>query len=246
MLIPRKRLVKKVASKAERQAGLTLIESVVAIAVIGITVALASPVVLLSVATRVQNQRAEQAWRLAQSEIDNIRLLVERGGDYSDEIGVYPITGAATVQETAAPVRFEDDLDDMNPLIAREVSIDGDEDPEFAVQVFRTAGISAGTPAVPIGFEVGVRVYDHRAAEPNVADGLLETEEARLGLTGPGSELNADGSTTGGTLFGNRARQPLAVVYTEILQGERDGIGVYCDYWEYIDPDADTAGLNCS
>ncbi len=247
MLIPPKCPIKKFTSKADEQAGLTLIESVVAIAVIGITVAVASPVVVLSVATRVQNQRAEQAWRLAQSEIDNIRLLVERGGDYSAELGVYPETTEANIQDTAAPTSFAADFDNTDPLIAREVSIDGDNVPEFAVQVFRTEDAQAArdaTDTVSIGFEVVARVYDHRAAEPNL--GALETDEARLGLTGPGSEPNPDGTTGGGTLFGNRARQPLAVVYTTILQGERDGTGDYCQYWEYIEPGVDTDGLNCS
>ena len=228
MFLSRKFLTRWITDKSQNQAGLTLIENVVAIAVIGIGVAVASPIVVLSVATRIQNQRAEQAWRLAQAEIDSIRMLVERGGDYSAEIGVYPTTAAANIQATAAPTRCFLNLDSTTTNVAREVSTDTDPDPEFAVQVFRTEGITGGTPPVPIAFELGIRVYDHRAAQPNL--GSLETGAAALGLT--------SGTT------GQRNRLPLAEVYTEVLQGEREG--AFCEYWTYLSTTASTAGLNCS
>ena len=228
MFLSRKFLVRRFTDNSDNQTGLTLIESVVAIAVIGIAVAVASPIVVLSVATRIQNQRAEQAWRLAQAEIDSIRMLVERGGDYSTEIADYPVTAAANIQATTAPTQFQADLDGTTTNVAKQVSVDTDGDPEFAVQVFRTQGISAGTPPVPIAFELGVRVYDHRAAQPNL--GSLATGEARFGLT--------SGTT------GQRNRLPLAEVYTEVLQGEREG--AFCEYWTYLSTTASTAGLNCS
>ena len=41
---------------------------------------------VFSVATRVQNQRTEQALQIAQAEVDKVRLVVEQGGDYGDRV----------------------------------------------------------------------------------------------------------------------------------------------------------------
>ncbi|MEM9504465.1 MAG: type II secretion system protein, partial [Cyanobacteria bacterium P01_E01_bin.43] len=59
--------------------GLTLIECIMAIVVIGLTGAAVAPMMLVSVATRVQSQKTEQALELAQSEIDSVRVLFEQG-----------------------------------------------------------------------------------------------------------------------------------------------------------------------
>ena len=67
-------------SRTSKTDGLTLIECLVAIALIGISTAVIAPVMVFSVATRVQSQKAEQAIQVAQGEVEKIRLLAERGG----------------------------------------------------------------------------------------------------------------------------------------------------------------------
>ena len=90
-------------NKAVNNSGLTLIECLVAIAVIGLTAAVMAPVMVFSMATRVQSQRAEQALQIAQGEIDQIRLMAERGGDFSSALAAYPITSSASVAITNPP-----------------------------------------------------------------------------------------------------------------------------------------------
>ncbi|MBD1911292.1 MULTISPECIES: type II secretion system protein [unclassified Leptolyngbya] len=64
------------AAKPSTEAGLTLLECLIAIAVIGITASLILPPLFLSAGTRVQNRRAEQAFQLAQEEINRLQSMV--------------------------------------------------------------------------------------------------------------------------------------------------------------------------
>lgn len=63
------------AAQPSTEAGLTLLECLIAIAVIGITASLILPPLFLSAGTRVQNRRAEQAFQLAQEEINRLQTL---------------------------------------------------------------------------------------------------------------------------------------------------------------------------
>jgi prepilin-type N-terminal cleavage/methylation domain-containing protein len=56
-----------------RQGGFTIIESLVAIVVVSILLAAIAPVIILSVATRVQARRVEFATQAAKSYIDGVR-----------------------------------------------------------------------------------------------------------------------------------------------------------------------------
>ncbi|NET10377.1 MAG: type II secretion system protein, partial [Symploca sp. SIO2B6] len=66
-------------SSQSSEEGLTLLECVVAIAVIALTGAMIGPPLVMAAATRVQNRRAEQAQQLAQGEVDRIRAMVIQG-----------------------------------------------------------------------------------------------------------------------------------------------------------------------
>ncbi|MEM9817765.1 MAG: prepilin-type N-terminal cleavage/methylation domain-containing protein, partial [Cyanobacteria bacterium P01_D01_bin.6] len=70
------RLVKPTSLSDE--SGLTLIECVMAIVVVGLMGAAIAPMMVASVATRVQSQKAEQALELAQGEIDRVRIQFEQ------------------------------------------------------------------------------------------------------------------------------------------------------------------------
>lgn len=190
----------KVNPRAQEQ-GLTLIECLVAIVVVGLVSSAIAPALVLSVATRVHSQKAEQALALAQSQIDSTRVLVERG-EYT-VADLPPLdTGRADKDVAMAPGPNLGVTDPTNFAYAQPVDIDGNGQPDFLVQRFRAVGeVVNGTP---VAFAMGVRVYDRNAA----AAGNLSTAPASLVMT----------STNG-----RRNERPLATLYTTIAasnQGE--------------------------
>ncbi|MGD1905810.1 MAG: prepilin-type N-terminal cleavage/methylation domain-containing protein [Leptolyngbyaceae cyanobacterium] len=203
-------------------AGLTLIECLVAIVVIGISVAAVTPALVLTVATRVQSQQAEQALNLAQTEIDQVRLVVERGNDgYAASTPL--TTPIADIRTVPSPVNFVASTTSVDQ--AQLVDVDGDGSDDFAIQTFRNAGYTPSGTTDPIAFDMGVRVYSIQSQD-NL--GSLESTQADIGLTS-------------GT--GQRRNKPLAVLYTTIVRGEADSS--LCGYVEFIDSTASTS-LSCS
>ncbi|MBT9315564.1 type II secretion system protein [Leptothoe spongobia] len=210
--------------KADNQ-GLTLVECLVAITVIGVSVAMISPVVLLAVGTRVQSQRTEQALQLAQSEIDKLRLVIERG-DSSNIAAVnalLPATpaGINSVADFEASVPPPEDIEltaanryqtDLN--FAKPVDIDSDGTTDFAIQLFRN---STTTTTSGVALDFGVRVYTANALDKPAAD--LGTEAARV---------QGRGLSTG-----SAATNPLAVLYTTVIKS--DTATSLCDYYNYIE-----------
>jgi prepilin-type N-terminal cleavage/methylation domain-containing protein len=213
--------------------GFTLIESLVAVIIVGITVVSILPPIFWATATRVQNRRAEQAVQLAQSEIERVRTLVERGSYGVADLP--PVDGArTTLRDEANPVPAPSTLsgikrstrsgcnsadDARQPTaVTQVIEIDSDPKsndckPEFMVQVFRSGGtIPVGSPVgtAPSAFSMGVRVY----AAPAFANlGRLETKAARLrGSSGPGQQ----------------GIRPLAVLYGTVVNSRKgDALGVY-------------------
>lgn len=233
----RQRLSKQ--KKSNNDQGLTLLECLVAIAVVGISSALIGPMMLLALATRVQNQRAEQALQLAQQEIDAIKVVVERGGNYNTYLSAYPklATGAAITAARAPNRTAAASLSATDERVPK--GVDTDDDPtdtipaEFAVQVFRTEGREAtidGVPNTPVAFRVGVRVYDNEALQRSLAENRT-ISTARASLTMTRGE-------------GQRSQRPLAILYADIIRSDRDAS--LCNYRLYIDSTATNTGLNCS
>ena len=221
----KRRFVVQSLSESFGSQGLTLIECLVAIAVIGVTSAMIAPVMVFSMATRIQSQRAEQALHVAQGEVENVRLMLERGGNFSSALRAYPITSAASVAGTAAPLSFSTTLNSTTTNVAKTLNIDSDVEDEFAVQVFRSAGSTPTGSFVPVAFELGVRVYDIRAIQEN--SGSLQTDPVALSFTAG---------------EGDRGVRPLAVIYTDFLKGDQED--ALCEYWKYIDSTASVAGIN--
>ena len=211
--------------------GLTLIECLVAIAVIGVTAAVMAPVMVFSMATRIQSQRAEQALQIAQSEVDQIRLMAERrGSDFSSTLDSYPRTTAASVAATSAPKRaLTYSLVSTTTDDAKKVDIGNGTTNRFAVQVFRSIGSTPAGSTLPIAFDVGVRVYDLNAVEKYGSTSSLRTNAASLNFTSG---------------EGQRSTRPLAVIYTSIFQGDRDG--ALCTYRQFLGNAASTTGLDCN
>lgn len=183
--------------------GLTLLECIMAMLIIVVTVTMITPPIFLSVATRVQNQRMEQALQLAQSEIDRVQLLVERGTYANTDLP--PSIGTGAVASASAPSSTVDGRADISAAgEAYEVDIDNDGDSDYAVQFFRTDG-STGTANSDdqiLSFNMGVRVYSMLAFENG---GTLGTTQAPAQFTS-------------GT--GKQSSQPLAVLYTTVARGD--------------------------
>mgnify|MGYP001798301597 CR=1 FL=1 len=218
------------------EAGLTLIECLVAIVVIALTTAMITPMMVFAVATRVQTQKTEQAVQLAQAEVDKIRRIVGQGGDYGDQLVALSLVEAdpaSTAVNVPAPTTFIASTATATSVTqARRVDTDGNADTgsDFAIQLFRTQGIeitpqnAAVVASTPVVFDVGVRVYDERA-ERNL--GSLQTDDAGLAFTSG---------------EGDRSRRPLAVLYSQITQGDRDA--ALCQYWEYAGSTPDALQCN--
>lgn len=222
------------------EAGLTLIECLVAIIVVGVIAALISPVLVISVATRVNSQKIEQAVQIAQAEIDGVRGVVERGRITTADVNTVlppstPFTGDAVEnianagrtftieypQAIAGPVGNSyaglgvgyDSL--TSAFQARAVDVNGDGQADFGIQAFRSPGRLDGN-GVPVAFSMGVRVYDIKAFEGGQA-GNLATEEARAAVV---------------STEGDRSRLPLAVFYTTVAKA--DIANSYCDYIQFL------------
>lgn len=207
------------ARRTRKEDGLTLIECLVAIAVIASTIGVIAPITVLAVATRVQNQRAEQAALIAQSEIDRVRLTVERGGDYTLD-NIPSTTG--TLASVPAPENVNATNASTTFDAARPIDINADGDNDFAVQLFRTEGDVDPATGQPLAFELGVRVYKSTSVE-NFTASELSTNEAALTMT------SGEGQ--------GRVR-PLAVLYTTIVKS--DNQESLCDYYRYVDSTATT------
>lgn len=215
----------QVSKSRNSEQGLTLIECLMAVAVMGLTVGLVLPPLFIASATRVQTRRAEQALQVAQGEVDRIRILVTRGDHFPADLpgladsleGAPAFTGLSTVLKTSANCanRYTggNPVPDVNTALM--VDVNADCEPDLLMQVFRTRGSTTRTETIsgsarPSSFDLGVRVYSY-VARNNL--GSLETEPASLGLT------NGEG--------GQRNR-PLAVLHTRVTWDDQDSTA--CSY----------------
>ncbi len=208
-LLPRYRIPREQfpgsSLNANSQQGITIIEVLIALSIIAITGALIAPPLILATATRVQNQKAEQAYQVAQGEVDRIRVLVETGRHTPERLSAVPngynndsdlsAFGSPTgtsglLRSSAACNTYEGQQIAANEVL--EVDVTGDCDADFVLQSYRTPGrISALEQTAdgqlrPTYFEVMVRVYVVLGED---ADSIewdeLGTEQASLTMTSP-------------------------------------------------------------
>lgn len=207
--------------------GLTLLESLVAMLILQIMLAFMTPPLLLAIATRIQNQKTQQALNLAQAEVDRVRLLTERADAQTTfavitkqlppEVPVATATdptlvgppNSATQDANCASDRSLQSITGWCPLQPNEPS----RNTQLVMQSFRTdvkkATNTTATLAddTPTSFRLGVRIYT-RESMRYAPSGTLRTQPARLGATSPGNS-----NTSGGNRF---TRAPLVVLYVRI------------------------------
>jgi prepilin-type N-terminal cleavage/methylation domain-containing protein len=200
-----------------QEQGLTLIECLVAIVMVALVAGSIAPVMIISVASRVNSQKAEQALGLAQAEIERTRTLVEQGNYTNANLPPVGNNASGVVPENAdISSVLGPDLSVTNSTsfaFTVPVDINSDGRNDFRVQRFRSAGYTTGAASTPVAFTMGVRVYDAQVT----GTGNLPTDEASIG-------------PTGGT--GERTQRPLAALYTTIAVGDQEGS--LCDLIRYI------------
>lgn len=210
--------------------GLTIMECLVAILLIGITTAMITPPLIVATATRVQNRRAEQALQIAQDEIDRILTLVQQG-DHTVAVLPANVGNVSNLRDgVSAPTTLSNYLKTSNRGVcqgkttfnyqaiissneALPIDVDGDCKEDFFMQVFRTQGTYTRTELNkpldsnrrPARFDIGVRVYS-KLAQNNLSTGKLQTTPASLQFT--------EGQ-------GKQASNPLTVVYRPIIWSEQ-------------------------
>ncbi|BAU12736.1 hypothetical protein LEP3755_32670 [Leptolyngbya sp. NIES-3755] len=216
------RLLRRMTIAKQSDQGLTLIEGLIAIVIIAITVVSITPPIFWAVASRVQTQRAEQALKLAQGEIDRVRTLVDRGETTSLDLLPPEVAAATNVRSSvAAPnsagtgvisARGDCASATFPPTSsATFVGVDTNADcnPDYFLQTFRSQGLdqlgnpfTRGANQTLSGFVMGVRVYSV-VARSELDAGRGDTQAASLqGTNG----------------LGNQRNRPLAVLYSTIVR----------------------------
>lgn len=229
--------------------GLTLMESLMGIMVIGVIITAISPPLVIAFATRIQNYRTQNAMKIAQGEIDRVRLLVE-AGNYSNgwTLKLPPSVGqtGAGQFDLDSVVRAPDP--NLNQGTCPQVNVqggvstsswctvdingDGANNWDLAVQTFRSS-----TPAnaydkagkQPIAFIMGVRVYTRSAIEANPSElKALPKRDTAIGFAG-----------------GRKALQlPLVTRYEIITRSDLDiSRSTYCELSQNLP--GGNAGINC-
>lgn len=246
-------IVRSVNRQPASEQGLTILECLVAIMLIGLTAALLTPPLLIATASRIQNRRAEQAFQVAQAEVDRITTLVQLGrhrnailpavanvaGDnFSNVLPPTEISQQMTTPRSEAAACPPDKPVYKNEQIpsntALKVDVDGDCKPDFLMQVFRTQGLTSELEQNaqvrdqrPAQFALGVRVYSI-AAEDNLLSGKLARPAKAASLAISSGQ-------------GQQATHPLITVYKPISWGERSS--TLCTY---LDPTVANSITECT
>jgi len=203
----------KLSQGKNSEQGFSLLECLMAIAVIAVVITSFTPPIFLAVATRVQNRRAEQAIQLAQGEVDKVRRTVEMGSYADTDL---PAVGGGNVRLQAAPGGSEKLDISTNQRYAKsagssaEIDVNGDGTPDFYVQTYRSPCIQNNSTLNPSStktdaFCLGVRVYSS-AVKQNFSN--LESPPQRL------ASLQMTSAE------GGQRRRPLAAMYTSVVNSD--------------------------
>ncbi|MBR8837861.1 MAG: hypothetical protein DSM106950_28610 [Stigonema ocellatum SAG 48.90 = DSM 106950] len=201
--------LQKLVTKELLEEGFTIIESLMAIVVITVVIIAITPPIFLAVATRYQNQKAQQAMQVAQRQVDQVRVLIEKG-NYTDS-NLPPNAGTGQADAVAAPTSFTCTTPASSNACPFNLN-GGSTNPDFYVQTYRTQTQTAGNPAQTVAFYMGVRVY---SALANGQLGLQTTQASLKFTTGQGSQR----------------KYPLAVIYTPVVRSDiKDSLTNYKNF----------------
>lgn len=225
MQIMLKRQLQQLSAK-NNSAGFTIIESLVAVIVLGILMTAIAPTIVLSTATRVQSRRVELATLAAGAYIDGV---------ISGNIPAPPISRVNEDEDTITNDRVEapgtrlecDDLDDLrenkgycsSPEQAsyKVYCVDGSGDGkctenESKDMIVQTFGFNPQSTEATEGYKLGVRVYradafsDNEALEKNAGEGKATQSTFTGGLgkrKAPLVQITTDVVVPGQTTFKN-------------------------------------------
>lgn len=233
-----------------RQGGFTIIESLVAIVVVSVLLAAIAPVIILSVATRVQARRVEFATQAAKSYIDGVRTkqieppappatdtalkdsnVTTNPGSLNCAANSYctNTTGTTSTGTPPSPTNFYCvDFDGVgNPNIPNDPpKCHSSSTTDMVVQVFRNKTSATG-------YALGVRVYRANAFKSGITFKALKD-----------SNVKQQQTFTGGTGLGNQ-QAPLVEMSTDIT----DTVPSYSDLCSRLqgsDPTNQALDKGCS
>lgn len=211
--------LKKLRSSSSNQSGFTIIESLVAIIVIGILMTAIAPTIVLSVATRVQARRVELATDAAQSYIDGVRTGTieppKLPNKSDDELKKYDFSKYDAPKQGTLACKANEYCSKPDTNL---YCVDGDADgsctinnsKDMIVQSFR---YSSSSTEAEDGYSLGVRVYRADAFDRKKVKQLKALKDKDKN-----KNVEKQLTFTGGT--GLRSVQtPLMEVTTEISNG---------------------------
>ncbi len=194
--------------------GLTLLESLIALVVMSLAVAAMAHPMIMASATRLQNQKAEQALALAQAEVDRVRLLAERGDLTLAQLNqqLPPDAGSVNPNTVGAPISSTPsslaacttDRTQLTVTSWCSQDLDGNGSADLGVQTFRAKVQTSATDQIPVFFQMGVRVYTSQTLARYAGTPDLTTQTGNLK------------QTTGDSF----TQKPLVVIYTPIIRSD--------------------------
>ncbi|MEQ8755374.1 MAG: hormogonium polysaccharide secretion pseudopilin HpsB [Coleofasciculus sp. G1-WW12-02] len=222
------------------ESGFTIIESLVAIIVVTILMIGLAPVITLSVATRVQARRVEQATQAASSYLDGVRTGAIPFGptDAGDAEGTHDAitedlasTPGDDLNQVPAPTKAAPNCSDnqyctqptQNNAVFYCVDGDGDDQcnsfQDFIIQAFGKIPTQGGEPnRIYRSYKLGVRVYRADAFTSDFTQGFEKDA--------------TQSSFTGGTGLSS-TQAPLVIMSTEVAVGE-DNLPEYRDICDNV------------
>jgi prepilin-type N-terminal cleavage/methylation domain-containing protein len=232
-----------------RQGGFTIIESLVAIVVVSVLLAAIAPIIVLSVATRVQARRIEFATQAAKSYIDGVRTkqieppappatdtalkdsnVTTNPGSLNCAANSYctNTTGTTSTGTPPSPTNFYCvDFDGVgNPNIPNDPpKCHSSSTTDMVVQVFRNKTSTTG-------YALGVRVYRANAFKSGIT------------FKASRDSVKQQQTFTGGTGLGNQ-QAPLVEMSTDITDTV-PSYGDLCNRLQGSDPTNQPLDKGCS
>ncbi|AFY60664.1 hypothetical protein [Synechococcus sp. PCC 6312] len=189
-----------------RHHGLTMAEALVAVIITNALIAFLPPVVLMLQATRVQNERIEQATTVAQGEIDDVGVKVATLSSDTTLFttdaafrAVLPPTVTGSLDAQAPPTSIQNCSGMPSSPSVGCIRTLGRH--EYVVQQFRTSGVARRDFS---NFDMQVRVYSRRLWQ---------------GMGGPVTTDPATPLTAALTASPEASRRALVVLTTNIIKG---------------------------